>query len=61
MRARVGDRVVVESKAETARRREGEILEVRGENGGPPYVVRWRDGHEALYYPGWDAKVLSSH
>jgi hypothetical protein len=32
--------------------REGEVIEVRGEDGGPPYVVRWGDGHEGLLYPG---------
>jgi len=38
--------------------RDGEILEVRGEDGGPPYVVRWSDnGHEALVFPGPDAVV----
>jgi hypothetical protein len=38
--------------------RDAEILEVRGEDGGPPYVVRWEDsGHEALVFPGPDATV----
>jgi len=38
--------------------REGEIVEVRGQDGAPPYVVRWTDGHEGLTYPGTDAHVL---
>ena len=38
--------------------RDAEILEVRGENGGPPYLVRWDDdGHEGLFFPGSDATV----
>jgi hypothetical protein len=38
--------------------RDGEILEVRGENGTPPFVVRWFDtGHEALVFPGPDASI----
>ncbi len=41
-------------------RREGEILAVRGEDGAPPYVVRWADGHEAVTYPGSDAFVTHS-
>lgn len=58
MEAKVGDRYLVESgKAET-HRREGEVVEVRGPDGGPPYVVRWADGHEGLVFPGPDAHVL---
>jgi hypothetical protein len=35
-----------------------EILEVRGEQGGPPYLVRWSsDGHEGLFFPGPDASI----
>jgi hypothetical protein len=38
--------------------RDAEILDVRGENGGPPYVVRWSDdGREGLFFPGPDASV----
>ena len=35
-------------------------LEVRGADGGPPYVVRWADGHEGLVYPGDDAHVVAA-
>lgn len=58
MRANVGDRLVVEGKHVDEPRHEGEVLEVRGEDGGPPYVVRWSDGHEGLTYPGPDAHVV---
>ncbi|WP_237770091.1 dsRBD fold-containing protein [Ornithinimicrobium sp. CNJ-824] len=27
-------------------------MEVRGEDGGPPYVVEWSDGHTGLLFPG---------
>jgi hypothetical protein len=38
--------------------RDAEILEVRHEDGTPPYVVRWSDtGREALVYPGADSFV----
>lgn len=57
MRAQVGDRLVVEGKTVDTPRREGEVLEVRGENGGPPYLVRWSDGHEGLAFPGPDAHI----
>ena len=57
MHAQVGDRLVVEGKKAEDHRREGEVLEVRGENGGPPYLVRWSDGHEGLAFPGPDAHI----
>jgi hypothetical protein len=57
MQAKVGDRIVVESHAVGSARKEGEILEVRGEEGAPPYVVRWSDGHECVTYPGPDAHL----
>jgi hypothetical protein len=57
MKAEVGDNLVVESNKVDAAIRQGEILEVRGEDGGPPYVVKWSDGHEGLVYPGADAHV----
>jgi hypothetical protein len=58
MRANVGDRLVVEGKHVDDSRHEGEVIEVRGEDGGPPFVVRWSDGHEGLTYPGPDAHVV---
>ena len=57
MQATVGDRLVVESNKVGSPRREGEIIEVKGPDGAPPYVVRWSDGHEGLSYPGPDAHV----
>jgi hypothetical protein len=34
------------------------VLEVRGSDGGPPFLVRWSDtGHEALVFPGPDAEI----
>jgi len=59
MRAQVGDRLMVESSTVGAARREGEVIEVHGEDGGPPYLVRWSDsGHESLTYPGPDAHIV---
>lgn len=58
MQARVGDRLVIESSTVDAPRREGEILEVRGENGSAPYLVRWSNGQEGLVFPGPDAQVF---
>ena len=57
MRASKGDHLVVEGKAVGNARREGEVVEVLGADGTPPYVVRWEDHHEGLTYPGPDAHI----
>jgi len=58
MQASVGDRIHVHGARVADHERDGEILEVRGESGGPPYLVRWNDtGHEALVFPGPDAVI----
>lgn len=58
MKASPGDRLVVRSLHVGEVVRDGEILEVHGEDGAPPYVVRWSDnGHESLVFPGPDAYV----
>src|SRR5688500_12024043 len=59
MQARAGGHLGVESSRVAAPRREGEIVEVKGADGAPPYLVRWSDGHEALTCPGADAHVVS--
>jgi len=58
MRADVGDRLVVRSQHVGEAVKDAEILEVRGTDGAPPYLVRWsEDGHEGLVFPGPDATV----
>ena len=57
MKATVGDRLVVNATHVDGPVRDGEVIEVRGDRGEPPYVVRWSDGHEGLYFPGPDAAV----
>jgi hypothetical protein len=57
MQAMVGDRLCVHGKTVGQADRTGEIVEVRGQGGGPPYVVRFEDGHTGLIYPGPDAVV----
>lgn len=58
MQASVGDRIVIRGHRVGEPERDGEIIEVRGEDGGPPYVVKWAaDGHESLFFPGTDAVV----
>jgi hypothetical protein len=58
MKATKGDRIVVRGHRIGEHDRDGEILDVRGEDGGPPYLVRWEeDGHESLFFPGPDTAV----
>lgn len=58
MHAKVGDRIVVHGHRIGEPDRDCEVLEVRGAEGGPPFVVRWDDsGHECLFFPGSDASV----
>jgi hypothetical protein len=61
MEAKVGDRLVIESNRVGQARKVAEVLEVRGPNGEPPYLVRWTDGHEGLMFPGPDAHIDHGH
>lgn len=58
MRASVGDHIVVHARHVGEHDREGEILEIHGAKGEPPYLARWSDdGHVALVFPGPDATI----
>jgi hypothetical protein len=58
MRASVGDRIIIEGHRLGEPHHDGEVLEVHGEDGAPPYLVRWDDtGHSTLFFPGPDATV----
>ena len=62
MKAKVGDRIVIKGHRVGEHLRDCEVLEVQGEDGGPPYVVRWSDdGHEGFFFPGADAEVAEYH
>lgn len=58
MHASVGDRIIIKGHHVGEHDKDAEILEVRGSDGAPPYVVRWSDdGHEGLFFPGSDAQL----
>jgi CBS domain-containing protein len=57
LRAAPGDRLIISGHHLGEPERDAEIVEVRGEDGGPPFLVRWEDGRESLLYPGSDASV----
>ena len=58
MKASVGDHIVIVPPTVNRPVRAGEIVEVRGSEGAPPYLVRWSDsGNTVLMFPGPDARV----
>lgn len=57
MHAAQGDQVIIRGKTVEAPDRHGEIVEVRGLNGAPPYLVRFSEGHESVLYPGTDFMI----
>jgi hypothetical protein len=57
MHAAIGDQLHVHGRVVGTPDRVGEIIDVRGPDGGPPYLVRFPDGHETLVFPGPDASV----
>ena len=57
MHAKPGDRIIIKGHHIGEPDRDGEVLEARGPDGGPPYLVRWGDsGHTGLLFPGADAR-----
>jgi hypothetical protein len=58
MKASKGDRIIIKGHRVGEPDRDCEVIEARGPDGGPPYVVRWEDSdHETLFFPGSDAVV----
>jgi Domain of unknown function (DUF1918) len=58
LRARNGDRLVVRGHRVGESERHAEIIEVLGDDGAPPYVVRWiDDGRVTQILPGSDAYI----
>jgi hypothetical protein len=58
MRAAAGDRLVIRAHHAGELNRIARILEVRGPDGAPPYLVEWcDDGRVGLLFPGSDAVV----
>lgn len=58
LRAEKGDRLVVRGHRVGEPRRDGDIIEVLGDDGAPPYVVRWLDdGRVTRVLPSSDSYV----
>lgn len=59
MQASVGDHITVHGLRVGDAERHGEVIEVNGPDGSPPYLVRWEnDGHTALFIPGAGAEIV---
>jgi Domain of unknown function (DUF1918) len=57
MNAHEGDRLLMHGRTVGQVDRVGEIVEVLGDEGEPPYRLRFEDGHECVMSPGPDAVV----
>jgi Domain of unknown function (DUF1918) len=57
MRAAIGDRLHVHSRSVGGTPQLAEVIEVQGDDGAPPFRVRYPDGHEAIVFPGPDCTV----
>ncbi len=61
MRAETGDQILVHGRKVGDPERSGVIIDVRGDDGSPPFVVRWDDDPgEHLIFPGSDAVITAS-
>ena len=59
MWAQAGDQILVRGRKVGDPERSGVIVDVRGADGAPPYVVRWDgDQREHLIFPGSDAVMM---
>ena len=51
MKARIGERLLFRGKKVGSANHTAEVLQVRGDDGAPPYLVRFGDGHGAARLP----------
>ena len=58
MEATIGDKICIHGSAVGHPDKHGEILEIRGADGEPPYLVRFPDGQTTLLFPGPDAVIV---
>jgi hypothetical protein len=57
MRASIGDRLHIHTNHIGTDDHYGRIVEIRGADGAPPYLVEFPDGRTSLVFPGPDAVV----
>jgi hypothetical protein len=58
MNAHTGDEIVIKAHHVGDRDRVALVLDVRGNDGSPPYVIEWADvPGQHLFWPGQDAQI----
>ena len=57
MQAQVGDHLLMRARHVGERPTSVEVVEVRGQDGAPPYLIKFDDGHTGLFFPGPDTRV----
>jgi hypothetical protein len=57
MHATVGDQLVQHGRVVGQHDRIGEIVEILGQEGTPPFRVRFEDGHVGVLSPGPDTEI----
>ncbi len=57
MHAKVGDTLHIHARRTDAPDQWGRIIETRGPDGTPPFLIEFSDGHTGLVFPGPDAVV----
>lgn len=57
MEATIGDHICLRGNTVGHPDKHGEIVEVHGDGGEPPYLVRFDDGQTRLLFPGPDALI----
>ena len=57
MHAKQGDLIVIDTTTLDTPRRHREVI---GQGEREHYRIRWQDGHESVYLPGPDARVVSA-
>jgi Domain of unknown function (DUF1918) len=57
MHATTGDRIRIHGNIVGHPDKNGEIVEVHGTSGEPPYLVKFDDGRTRLVFPGPDAVI----
>jgi hypothetical protein len=58
MEATIGDQICIHGNTVGHADKHGEIVEVHGSGGEPPYLVRFPDGQMRLLFPGPDAVII---
>jgi len=62
LRAKIGDKLVIDEPGGARQARIGEITAVPGPDGSPPYRVYWLAGdYESMIVPGPGARVEKRH